>query len=169
MEKVDDFLDKDIFIRLQDVIMSQSICWHFAPFTDDSKGGSNQFYFGHNIYINHAWASGLSSELAPLIQKIKPMAIHTIRANLMTRSEEHIESQFHSDLSLNAPTTDKIDQWTTAIYYINDCNGYTKLEDGSVIESRANRLLTFPSDIRHLGSTCTDEKRRVLINLNYII
>lgn len=97
------------------------------------------------------------------------MAIHMIRANLMTKSDRHIESELHSDLDINAPTRDRIDQWTTAIFYINDCNGYTKLEDGSVIESKANRLLTFPANIRHLGATCTDQKRRVLINLNYII
>ena len=169
MTKTDNFLDEETFTQLQGALLSRNLAWYFAPFTDDKDNDSSHFYFGHNIYINHTWTSGLSNDLAPLIQKIKPMAIHMIRANLMTRSENHIESQFHSDLSLNAPTKDKVSQWTTAIYYINDCNGYTKLEDGSVIKSRANRLLTFPSDIRHLGSTCTDEKRRVLINLNYII
>ena len=87
----------------------------------------------------------------------------------MTRTENHVESQLHSDLDKNAPCKNRISEWTTAIFYINDCNGYTKLEDGSVIESRANRLLTFPSDVRHLGATCTDEKRRVLINFNYIL
>ena len=169
MTKTDNFLDEETFIRLQGALLSRNLAWYFAPFTDGKEEGSSQFYFGHNIYINHTWVSGLSNDLSPLIQKIKPMAIHMIRANLMTRTEKSIESQFHSDMEKNAPTKDKVDQWTTAIYYINDCNGYTKLEDGSVIESRANRLLTFPSDIRHLGSTCTDEKRRVLINLNYII
>ena len=85
----------------------------------------------------------------------------------MTKSEKHLESQLHSDLEKNAPTIHKIDQWTTAIFYINDGNGYTKLEDGTIVESKANTLLTFSSDTKHLGATCTDEKRRVLINLNY--
>jgi len=86
----------------------------------------------------------------------------------MTKSQSNIESDFHSDFDYNSPTTDKIAHWTTGIYYINDNNGYTKLESGEVIQSKANRLLTFPANVRHLGSTCTDEKSRVLINLNYI-
>ena len=172
MKITDDFLDEETFILLQGKLLSQGVCWHFVPFTAgryESNDGPDQFFFGHTIYQNHSWTSGLSQDIAPLIQKIAPMSIHMIRANLMTKSKTNIESDFHSDLALNAPTTDKIDQWTTAIYYINDCNGYTKLEDGSVIQSRANRLLTFPSDMEHLGATCTDEKRRVLINLNYFL
>lgn len=168
MEVIDDYLDEESFKQLQGRLLSQGICWHFAQFTDGRSENKDQFYFGHNIYINHSWVSSLSNDLSPLIAKINPMAIHMIRANLMTKSQGHIESELHSDLDINAPTKDRIDQWTTAIFYINDCNGYTKLEDGSVIESRANRLVAFPSNVRHLGATCTDEKRRVLINLNYI-
>ena len=166
---IDNYLEDSVFSSLQEKVLSQNMCWHFVPFTDGSNKNNDQFYFGHNIYTNHSWVSSLSSDLSPLIAKINPMAIHMVRANLMTKSEGHIESKLHSDLDENSPTTDRIDQWTTAIFYINDCNGYTKLEDGTIIESKANRLLAFSSDIKHLGATCTDEKRRVLINLNYII
>ena len=180
----DNLLDENVFSRLQEVLLSRELPWYYAPFTDDENNdeNNNQFYFGHNIYLRHSWVSrpvtgaGPTScvpfeELAPLIQKINPMAIHMIRANLMTRSDSHIEAQFHSDMDQNAPTTDpnKINQWTTAVYYINDCNGYTKLEDGTVIESKANKLLTFPATTKHKGATCTDQKIRVLINLNYIL
>ena len=168
MKIIDDFLDQTSFAQLDTALMSQGICWHFLPFTD-GHSNPDQFFFGHTIFQNHSWTSGLSKELSSLVAKINPMALHMIRANLMTKSDRHIESALHSDFDLNSPTRDRIDQWTTAIFYINDCNGYTKLEDGSVIESKANRLLTFPANIRHLGATCTDQKWRVLINLNYII
>ena len=167
MEVIDDFLEIGDFNNLNRLLMGENVCWHFVPFTDGKDKNNDQFYFGDNVYMNHSWVSSLSNDLSPLIAGIKPMAIHTIRANLMTKSEKHIESQLHSDLEKNAPTIDKVDQWTTAIFYINDCNGYTKLEDGTIVESKANRLLTFSSDTKHLGATCTDEKRRVLINLNY--
>lgn len=172
MKIFDNFLDEGAFEKLDLAIMGQRMTWHFAPFTAgkyESNGGPDQFFFGHTIYQNHTWTSGLSKDLAPLIQKIGPMALHMVRANLMTKSNSHVESEFHSDLDLNSPTLDKVAQWTTAIFYINDCDGYTKLETGEIIESRQNRLLTFPANIRHLGATCTNEKRRVLINLNYII
>jgi hypothetical protein len=168
MKIIDNFLEKELFTKLQERIMNYGVCWYFAPFTDENIETNDQFYFGHNIYVNHQWSSNLSAAIQPLISKINPLAINMIRANLMTKSEKHIESEFHTDLNRNSPTTEKSNKWTTALYYINDCNGYTRLEDGSIIDSRANRLLTFPSDIKHLGATCTDEKRRVLINLNYI-
>ena len=56
---------------------------------------------------------------------------------------------------------------TTAIYYVNTNNGYTEFEDGSRVESIENRLVTFPSYMKHTGTTCTDQKRRIVINFNY--
>tara|TARA_B100000953_G_scaffold295048_1_gene285681 strand:+ start:305 stop:865 length:561 start_codon:yes stop_codon:yes gene_type:complete len=179
----DNLLDEPTFSRLQNVLLSRELPWYWAPYTAvENDENNNQFYFGHNIYHRHSWVSrpvtGAGKEtcvpfeeMAPLIQKINPMAIHTIRANCMTKSDSHIECQLHSDMDQNAPTpdTNKINQWTTAVYYINDCNGYTKFKDGTVIESKSNRLLTFPANTKHLGATCTDQKRRVVINFNYIL
>ena len=56
----------------------------------------------------------------------------------------------------------------TAIFYINTNNGYTYFEDGQKIESIENRMVMFPSNIPHAGATCTDEDRRVVLNLNYL-
>ena len=56
---------------------------------------------------------------------------------------------------------------TTATYYLNTNNGYTELKTGEKVESVENRMLVFDSNIEHQGVTCTDEKRRVLINFNY--
>jgi hypothetical protein len=51
---------------------------------------------------------------------------------------------------------------------VNTNNGYTKFEDGTKVECVANRLLTFPTNIKHCGASCTDEKTRVVINFNYL-
>ena len=42
-----------------------------------------------------------------------------------------------------------------------------KLEDGTKIKSVANRMLVMSGAVKHTGSTCTDEKCRVVINFNY--
>ena len=39
---------------------------------------------------------------------------------------------------------------------------------GSKVPSVANTFVSFPSNMRHTGSTCTDVKFRGLINFNYI-
>ena len=40
-------------------------------------------------------------------------------------------------------------------------------EDGTKVESIANRMVTFPSNMKHKGTSCTDERTRVVINFNY--
>ena len=46
-------------------------------------------------------------------------------------------------------------------------NGYTIFEDGAKVESVANRMITFPANVKHKGTSCSDEKTRVNINFNY--
>ena len=62
---------------------------------------------------------------------------------------------------------EKLKQLTTSIFYVNTNNGYTKFEDGTKVESVANRMVIFPSNMKHIGTSCTDEKTRVVINFNY--
>ena len=63
---------------------------------------------------------------------------------------------------------EKLKIWTTAVFYINTNNGYTEFEDGTRSESIANRMVTFPANLKHRGTTCSDEKTRIVINFNYI-
>ena len=50
---------------------------------------------------------------------------------------------------------------------MNTNDGYTEFEDGTKVESVANRLVTFPANLKHTGTSCTDEKTRIVINFNY--
>ena len=54
-----------------------------------------------------------------------------------------------------------------AIFYLNNNDGLTILEDGTEIESVANRLLLFDSSKPHHSTTTTNADRRLNINLNY--
>jgi hypothetical protein len=93
------------------------------------------------------------------LNAIKPDRLIRIKANLSTVTEKRIEHAFHTDLD---------EASTTSIFYVNSNDGATILEDGTEIESVANRLLTFDSQVKHKGTTCTNEKVRCLINLNYV-
>ena len=84
-----------------------------------------------------------------------------IKANLNVRTEKVIRHGFHID--------NPLENGMTAIFYVNTCNGYTEFEEsGQKVYSKENRLCVFPSPTRHSGTTCTDWKRRVVININYI-
>ena len=56
---------------------------------------------------------------------------------------------------------------TTAIYYLNTNNGFTKFENGDKVNSVANRIVIFDSNLKHTGTSCTDSYARLLINFNY--
>ena len=100
-----------------------------------------------------------------IIDIINPIAVIRIKANLLTKTPNIIENEFHIDL--NDLSEEKLKQVTTSIFYVNTNNGYTKFEDGTKVESVANRLVIFPANMKHTGTSCTDEKIRVVINFNY--
>ena len=50
---------------------------------------------------------------------------------------------------------------------MNTCDGYTEFEDGSKVECRANRFITFPSSLSHRGVSQLDARFKCVINFNY--
>ena len=60
-----------------------------------------------------------------------------------------------------------LDNMTTAVLYMNTCNGWTQFKKGGKVKSVANRMVIFDNNLLHAGVTCTDEKRRIVVNFNY--
>ena len=54
-----------------------------------------------------------------------------------------------------------------ALLFLNTNDGYTKFEDGTKVESIANRMVIFPTNIKHTGTTCTDQQSRIVLNINW--
>jgi hypothetical protein len=95
--------------------------------------------------------------LNPVFSKIKFKKMNRIKANLIPRKNKIIESGMHVDQK----------KGTTGILYMNTCNGYTLFESGEKIKSEKNKYIEFNSSIKHTGTSCTDQFRRVVINFNY--
>ena len=57
---------------------------------------------------------------------------------------------------------------SAALFSLNTCDGYTKLKDGTKINSVANRVLLFDAGEEHCSTTTTDDFTRVNININYL-
>ena len=164
MKIEDNFLKQEEFDKIQKLMGEPSpFPWFYADrivFEDDV----DKFQFIHAFYDNHMPMSPFSNELDSIINIIQPFSIVKIRAKLLTRTPEIVESTFHVDIPL---LEEKLKQWTTSIFYINTNNGYTKFEDGTIVESVANRMLSFPANMKHCGTSCTNERRRIVINFNY--
>ena len=134
------------------------------PFAYDSK---DCYQFIHTFF-SAGWpllSNGRSEScyiLDPLLKRLNPYYLLRIKANLRPKSHRIIHSQFHIDLGEN--TGQK-----TAIYYLNTNNGYTLFERGSTrVDSIANRLVIFDGSERHCGTSCTDQKLRMVLNINYL-
>ena len=166
MKIEDDFLSQKEFDLLQTFIMGETFAWFYKPTIDyqDDVNDVNKFQFVHMFYFDFAACSPFLEKLQSILEIINPVSLLRIKANLLTKTPNIIENEFHVDTLL---PEEKLKQWVTSIFYVNTNNGYTKFEDGTKVESVANRLVTFPSNMKHTGTSCTDEKTRVVINFNY--
>ena len=178
----DNFLGWDVFNKLQ----SQMICtgpdeegkffqfpWTYIDAVDYADD-IDKFQFVHTFYNEYAPISPLVEVINPILEKLKITAMIRIKANLLTRTPERVVNNYHHDISNYDDENgkvifpEKLKQITTSIYYLNTNNGYTEFEDGTKVENIANRFVTFPGNLKHRGTSCTDKKVKVIINFNYI-
>ena len=164
MKIEDDFLNQEKFDELQNLMMSVEFAWYFSDVVD-YEWKKDKFMFVHLFWMEGAPRSTDFVKVAPILQKMNPLALWRIKANLLTKTPTIVENEFHIDIG--DASEEKLAQWTTSIFYINTNNGYTKFENGVTVQSVANRMVTFPSHMKHAGTSCTDEKTRVVINFNY--
>ena len=168
---VNNLLEVELFEDLVWHMMGAEFPWYYCPHIDyeGENFGLTNFQFEHWFYFT-SYDHKVSAQLDlmhPIIEYIDPIALWRIKANLLTNTSEVFENSYHIDIGNLKDEPTKLSQWTTSIYYLNTNNGYTKFEDGTIVESVANRLVTFPANLMHTGTTCSDEKTRVVINFDY--
>lgn len=165
IELFDNFLDEQNFIDLQSIICGSNFPWYYND--DVAYGGEDiqldNYQFTHCFYKQFVPHSDFYQFLFPVLKNLNICSLIRVKANLLTRTEKHIEHGLHIDI----PYLKENQCSKTAILYMNTNNGYTKFEDKTKVESVANRLITFDSRLRHTGATCTNEKNRIVINFNY--
>lgn len=111
----------------------------------------------HQIYGNYRYVSPLNLE--PFFRDLGANAIVRCKANLNPRTSEIVKHSYHTDVTFNCKT---------ALLYLNTCDGYTEFEEcGTRVESVAGRVVIFPSQLRHTGTSCTNAKKRIVINTNF--
>ena len=163
---IDNFLDKDEFNLLKNVLAGDSFPWFKSKILSEygAKGPAideienNQFC--HLFYHNFCPQSNFINILDPIITKINPAAIIRIKANLNTKTDKIIEHGFHLDYQGSQ-------ELKTSIFYINTNDGYTLFENNEKIESVENRFLEFNSNYFHTGTSTTNTSARIVINFNY--
>ena len=178
---IDNFLDEEYFESLGDLftdkekkgnnLVSRGYIkaeWYFQSSTVNAEvlkkqkkteSESKFFYFVHVIYEHSRPISNCYNNLLPLLEKLNVRCLLRIQVNLFPNTEILHEHPMHQDYEFSN---------STALLSLNTCDGYTKLKDGTKIDSVANRMLLFDPCEEHCSTTTTNVKARFNLNVNYI-
>ena len=164
IEVFEDFLNPGDFEKVNKTLTSESdFPWYYKnSVVYPNQCHETHYQFVHLFYNDSAWQSVFGKNLSPCLNQLKVFALIRIKANLLVKTEDHVEHGFHTDFVCGSP-------FKTAIFYVNTNNGYTLFEDGTKVKSEANRMVVFDGSLRHTGATCTDEKTRIVVNFNFFV
>ena len=163
-EVIDNFLPQKEFQEIQATIMGESgksIGWVYnTSITHENKETTwKHFYMTHMVCQSSVITSPLiCKSILPVLEKIDAKALIRIKINLFPNSEKIHENKMHADMSFSH---------RGALFSINTCDGYTKLKDGTKIDSVANRILLFDPSMLHCSTNTSDTTARFNIQINY--
>lgn len=173
IEVVDDFLEIEDADNILGTLIDPRFTWNLCQVLDPDMDNvlchhSDNIQFVHQLF-DIKQLGNIESEYFgvcnPIFKKLNSIIGLRAKINLGMRSREIIKHGFHTDL---AQEVLDIKCCKTSIFYVNTNNGYTEFESGEIVESVANRCLRFDGNQMHRGTTCTDQKTRVVLNMNYI-
>ena len=165
-EVIDNFLDEKYFDNLitlftdKDKTGNEVMPWFFKLGISKQKVVEGKlFYMTHLFYDGNVPQSSLYDKLVPLLNKLEVKCLIRVKANLYPNTEILHEHPMHTDYDYCH---------SGAILSLNTCDGYTKLKDGTKIDSVANRVLLFDSSEEHCSTTTTNVSARFNLNINYM-
>lgn len=165
----DKWLPENYFNQLKDLVLDPKFNWNFNEVSvypsDKEFNDPYEYQFNHVLYANSKPTSELYDSFSKLFFKLGATILLKAKLNLNPSTLKIREKSFHTDIPI---LTTKNIQYKTGILYLNNNDGYTKFKTGEIINSVENRFISFDGDIPHCGSSCTDQKRRVVLNVNWI-
>ena len=168
-EVIDDLLPPEQFKVIQNKILGTAFPWVFQPGINsiNSYGETilTNYQFTHTVMFKAQIDHYMYDMLSPLIEAINPYLLLRMKLNMTTYcGPDIIESGMHTDFEINS-----IPNLKTAVYYLNTNDGYTRFEDtDEKVYSVENRLVMFDGHRKHSGTNTTNEKRRIVLNINWL-
>lgn len=157
---IDNFLNEENFLKIKNFLTSSDFPWYFNYQKTTESDSILNFQFTHTFYAEEKINSDFYFIVKPLLYHLDYNKILKVKANLTPVTNKKYIYDFHTDNLTNGART--------AVYYINTNNGETVFNDNKKIKSIENRLIEFPSYLSHAGTSCTDKKIRVVLNINYL-
>ena len=179
MKVIDNFLSQRDFVELQQVVAGKYIHWAYND--DMAKTGDSFYYFSNfskssdrrllerNFYLMAPVAEKLGLKRDgqdPLVPVQNYPELYEVRSFLIPKTF------FKRDMGFTSTTLDPKEGYETGLYFINTNNGYTVIEkpgmqNNEKVKSVENRIVLFDGSKPHNSTTCTDQKVRVVLSINY--
>ena len=156
MKIIDNFLKKEDLNKIKNEILSVNFPWFFQ----DHKVhvGDGQAQFTHVVWRSGKLNSSFKYLVDIILLKLKAKKIIRAKFNLTWKTDKILKSTLHSDTAIKSKT---------AIIYLNTNNGKTFFKNKKSVKSVENKVVTFNSSIKHMGTTHTDTDYRLVLNINY--
>ena len=162
---IDEFLPQETFKELQNDILSTRFPFFIENKVNNFQTEKNKFdwYATHTLYDDHISKSSYFSNMESVVNRINEIAIVRallrIKVNFYPYTEKLIE---------HAPHTDDEFSHMGAVFSLNTCDGFTRLCDGTIVNSIENRIVFFDASTMHNSTTTTTAIGRYNINFNFI-
>ena len=180
-EIYDNCLDHHVFQDIQNKIFYQNFPWYLEAddrsFHRYHKSPLKNYEVTNHTQLNHLFYhvndrsewSNYTPWINPVLNIISTRAWFRVKANYVAASHKpNVSRGWHHDASGDIKNNNYDNPWPEckiAVFYINTNNGYTLLETGDKVESKANRLVIFPNNFLHTAILQTDTPHRILINM----
>ena len=157
IEIIDNFLPEEEFKSIQSFMMGGEFRWFYAngrAFADDGEFHMTHMFFQPEVGSNSEHLNMWNT----FMRQVGAKKCERIKANLTFKTPTIEPTQYHFDYP----------DMKTAIFYINTNNGYTEFENGVRVNSVANRVCIFDSNLKHRGTTHSEGgQQRIAVNFNY--
>lgn len=150
--------------QFYDKVSSPMFPWYFSPVVENIGNVSEEekklnFQFAHTLYNNNVPRNEWFNSLSGILDFVPDYhSLVRLKINFNPCYSEVREHSYHVDVPFDCKT---------CIIYLNTNDGYTSFESGEKVESVEGRMVIFPSNLYHTGTTCTNASGRFVVNINY--
>tara|TARA_B100000427_G_scaffold1473_1_gene1466 strand:+ start:856 stop:1461 length:606 start_codon:yes stop_codon:yes gene_type:complete len=166
----DNYLPDQEFKAMKSYFLGNQCYWYFCGNYGGGYPQMEHTFYGETMgvqrYPNTPMIASAGMEvMSPILKSFGFAALVRIRAICNWKTDPNVMTQrdWHVDVPFDC---------TTAIYYLHDSDALTLFKDDDnepfEVETKANRLVEFPSQYEHSVSPMTTPSRRILINFNFI-
>ena len=170
-KKINNVLDKDMFVNINEKVSSNNFPWYYLPdsaikLTTNNK--TKKYSFHHTTMSDKKSNSFFNESTIEIAEVIKDKfnlidyELLRLRWGMTTSYGEKI---------INNPHIDTSDKHKVILYYLNECDGDTYFYDDkdNIINQNTpeeNSAILFDGNIKHSSSKPNIYDRRIVLNIN---